>query len=156
MNLYLSLGSNLGNREGNIRAALERLDEALGVHYAALSGIMETEPWGFESRNRFLNCCVLYALPKKMEGEAVLKVCKEIERSLGRRPEAGSDGEGKRIYRDRTIDIDILFLGRERINSETLTVPHPLMRQREFVMVPLREIARPSLRSAFPEHFSKK
>ena len=154
MNLYLSLGSNLGDRKENIRKALEYLDEAFGVHYSALSEIIETEPWGFDSANGFLNCCVLYSLPKKMDGEAVLGICKETERRLGRTGGAEFDGGGKRIYRDRTIDIDILFLGRERINSETLTVPHPLMRQREFVMVPLREIARPSLRRAFPEIFS--
>ncbi len=154
MNLYLSLGSNLGDRKENIRKALEYLDEAFGVHYSALSEIIETEPWGFDSANGFLNCCVLYSLPKKMDGEAVLGICKETERSLGREGTVEFDGGGKRIYRDRTIDIDILFLGRERINSETLTVPHPLMRQREFVMVPLREIARPSLRRAFPEIFS--
>ncbi len=154
MNLYLSLGSNLGDRKENIRKAIEYLDEAFGVHYSALSEIIETEPWGFDSANGFLNCCVLYSLPKKMDGEAVLGICKETERSLGREGTVEFDGGGKRIYRDRTIDIDILFLGRERINSETLTVPHPLMRQREFVMVPLREIARPSLRRAFPEIFS--
>jgi 2-amino-4-hydroxy-6-hydroxymethyldihydropteridine diphosphokinase len=154
VNLYLSLGSNLGDRKENIRKAIEYLDEAFGVHYSALSEIIETEPWGFDSANGFLNCCVLYSLPKKMDGEAVLGICKETERSLGREGTVEFDGGGKRIYRDRTIDIDILFLGRERINSETLTVPHPLMRQREFVMVPLREIARPSLRRAFPEIFS--
>ena len=154
MNLYLSLGSNLGDRKENIRKALEYLDVAFGVHYSALSEIIETEPWGFDSANGFLNCCVLYSLPKKMDGEAVLGICKETERSLGREGTVEFDGGGKRIYRDRTIDIDILFLGRERINRETLTVPHPLMRQREFVMVPLLEIARPSLRRAFPEIFS--
>ena len=154
MNLYLSLGSNLGDRKENIRKALEYLDVAFGVHYSALSEIIETEPWGFDSANGFLNCCVLYSLPKKMDGEAVLGICKETERSLGREGTVEFDGGGKRIYRDRTIDIDILFLGRERINSETLTVPHPLMRERDFVMGPLREIARPSLRRAFPEIFS--
>ena len=156
MNLYLSLGSNLGDRKENIRKALEYLDEAFGVHYSALSEIIETEPWGFDSANGFLNCCVLYSLPKKMDGETVLGICKETERSLGRVGKAEFDGAGKRIDHDRTIVIDILLLGREKINSETLTVPHPLIRQREFVMVPLREIARPSLRSAFPEYFSKK
>ena len=63
------------------------------------------------------------------------------------------DKEGRRIYHDRTIDIDILFYGTETIDTESLKVPHPLISQRDFVLIPLREIAKPSLRAAFPELF---
>ena len=84
----------------------------------------------------------------------ILGLCKEIERALGRNdaPEYGADG--RRVYHNRTIDIDILFYGKERIDLKELTIPHPRIGERDFVKIPLAEIAKPSLRAAFPEFFA--
>ena len=146
MELYLSLGSDSGDRMHNIEAALSLLNIELGVPYSALSSIIETEPWGFESDTRFLNAAVMYELdlPKGYNPEAealmILAACKDIERRLGRTGEPQYDGEGKRIYTSRPIDIDILLFGDHKIDCDELTIPHKLMFERDFVMVPLREI----------------
>lgn len=156
--VYFSLGSNLGPREANLEKALDLMDKAFGSRAKAISHFIETAPWGEGATKRFLNCCALYRIPKIKENSAedcmdILVKCKEIERKLGRNEEIEFDNEGKRIYHDRTIDIDILFYGSETIDTELLKIPHPLISQRDFVLIPLREIAKPSLRTAFPELF---
>ena len=135
--VYLSLGSNLGDRRANIDEALRRLDKAVGRPYDALSSIIETPSWGFDGPD-FLNCVVRYRTARRPE--TLLKICKRIERAMGRRGEPEYDAEGRRIYRDRPIDIDILLYGDERIDTPDLQVPHPLMGERDFVMRPLAEI----------------
>ncbi|MCR4823919.1 MAG: 2-amino-4-hydroxy-6-hydroxymethyldihydropteridine diphosphokinase, partial [Bacteroidales bacterium] len=72
--------------------------------------------------------------------QTLLRICKRIEREMGRRDAPEYDAEGRRIYHDRPIDIDILLYGDERVDTPDLQIPHPLMQQREFVMRPLREI----------------
>lgn len=145
--LYLSLGSNQGDREQNIEHALSMLNMELKTPYKAVSSLIETEPWGFESDEKFLNAAVLYeiSLPKgynpEAEGLVILDICKDIERRLGRTGGPQYDSSGKRIYTSRPIDIDILLLGDDRIDCDELTVPHKLMWEREFVMKPLLEIA---------------
>ena len=145
--LYLSLGSNQGNREQNIEYAISMLNIELKTPYKAVSSLIETEPWGFDSDEKFLNAVIMYeiVLPKgynpEAEGLMILEKCKMIERKLGRTGEPQYDAAGKRIYTSRPIDIDILLLGDDRIECEELTVPHKLMWERDFVMVPLREIA---------------
>ena len=157
VSVYLGLGSNLGDRRKNIERALELLDEGLGCHYTALSRLIETKAWGFKG-DKFLNACVLYRIYRRgtpeEQGHAILALCKEIERALGRDEKPEFDAEGKRIYHNRTMDIDILFYGNEYIDTEDLTVPHPLIAERDFVKIPLAEIAKPSLRAAFPELFA--
>ena len=163
VSVYFSIGSNLGDRRSNLQRAVSMLEEGLGRKASALSSIIETEPWGFESPNGFLNACVRFRIPRKgPAGEhclEILTLCKTIERSLGREDavlpgeKPLTEGEGKREYKDRPIDIDILFYGLETIKNEYLTVPHPLMSQRPFVMDPLREIVRSRIRRAFPEIF---
>ena len=144
--LYLSLGSNQGNRAENIEKALSLLNVELKTPFKAVSSLIETEPWGFESEERFLNAAVLYELifPKgynpEAEGLMILEICKDIEKRLGRIGEPEYDMEGRRIYRSRPIDIDILLFGDNRIDCPELTVPHKLMYERDFVMIPLREI----------------
>ena len=153
VNIYLSLGSNLGDREANILEALRRMDEAFGTHYLSLSKIIETRPMGF-SGGKFLNAAVLYRIPEPVEGPfEILRQVKAIERALGRTDPPEYDAGGKRIYRSRVIDIDILFYGAERIDVPELTIPHKGIAERPFVMVPLLEIAKPSLKKAFPEFF---
>ena len=157
VSVYLGLGSNQGNRLENIQAALSALDEAFGCHYTALSRVIETKAWGFKG-DKFLNACVLYRIFRKgspeEHGLEILGICKEIEHALGRDDSPEFDAEGRRVYHNRTIDIDILFYGKERIDTEELTVPHPLIGERDFVKIPLAEIAKPSLRAAFPDFFA--
>ena len=146
MKLYLSLGSNMGDRMQNIEPALSMLNIELGTQYKALSSVIETEPWGFESKDRFLNAAVKYELdlPAGYNPEAgarmILEICKGIERRLGRLGEPQYDERGERVYSSRPIDIDILLFGDHKIDCEELTIPHKLMYERDFVMIPLREI----------------
>jgi len=159
VSVYFSLGSNLGDRTRNLETALERLDDALGCHWTALSRVIETKAWGFRGA-KFLNAAVMYRIFREPDAEAqalsILDACKRIEKEMGRDETVEYDADGRRIYHSRTIDIDILFFGAERMALERLTIPHPLMTERDFVMIPLREIAKPSLRASFPEIFETK
>ena len=147
VDLYLSLGSNQGDRAQNIETAVSLLNMELKTPYKAVSSLLETEPWGFESDEKFLNAAVHYQIRLKKgynpEAEClmILEICKDIERRLGRTGEPEYDGEGKRIYRSRLIDIDILLFGDHKIDCPELTVPHKLMYDRDFVMIPLNEIS---------------
>ncbi len=157
VSIYFSLGSNLGDRKANIEEALRRMDTAFEGHYQALSRLIETKPMGFTG-GKFLNAVVLYRtfrpdVPAAEAAAEVLRKVKEIERSLGRTDAPEYDSEGGRVYHSRTIDIDILFYGAERIDTPELTIPHKDIESRPFVMIPLLEIARPSLKSNFPEYF---
>lgn len=131
--VYLGLGTNTGNKEENLTRAIELLSLALGSP-VALSGIIESKPWGFESENGFLNCVA--AFDTTLTPASLLDTTEEIERTLGRTRKS-LNGE----YSDRIIDIDILFYGNDIIESERLTVPHPLLHKRGFVLLPLQEIA---------------
>ena len=122
------------------------LNIELGTPFKAVSSFIETEPWGFESDEGFVNAAVLYELDlmkgynPEAEGLMILETCKDIERRLGRTGEPQYDERGERIYTDRTIDIDILLFGDNKIDCKELTVPHKLMYERDFVMKPLNEI----------------
>ena len=122
------------------------LNVELKTSYKAVSSLIETEPWGFASDDKFLNAVVLYEilLPKgynpEAEGLMILEKCKIIEKNLGRTGEPQYNETGKRIYTSRPIDIDILLMGNDMIDCDELTVPHKLMWERDFVMIPLKEI----------------
>lgn len=155
--VYFSLGSNLGDREENIRKALSLMSEVPLWSVVKLSHIIETLPMGF-SGNKFLNCVVLYKVPvtdgtPEEEAEKVLRRVKAIEREMGRNDFPEYDDKGKRIYHSRVIDIDILFFGLERIETPDLIIPHKGIKDRQFVMIPLSEIASPELREGFPDIF---
>lgn len=156
MELYLSLGTNLGDRRKNINEAIKRLDAAIGIHFSRLSSIDESKSWGFEGP-AFLDCVAVYdvGIPEDVEkyGEKLLSVCKNIEKELGREEVIEYDKKGGRIYHDRPIDIDILFIGKSRFRTDDLTVPHPLIRQRDFIMKPLLEVASDEIKAAFKEIF---
>lgn len=130
--VYLGLGTNIGNRRGNLVKAAALLAERVG-DILALSGFMETEPWGFESENLFLNAAIKMETP--LTPDELLSATQAIEREMGR--EKKSDGS----YHDRVIDIDILLYDNRVIEQPGLIVPHPLMQKRLFVMAPLAEIA---------------
>ena len=129
MTVFLSLGTNKGNRERNIRRALCLLNIALGKRYKAVSDIINTKAAGFEGPD-FLNCVVAYDL--RLAPGALLRRCKRIERLMGRRdtPEYASDGS--RIYHDRIIDIDILLYGDMKVDEPGLVIPHPQLEARPF------------------------
>ena len=138
--LYLSLGTNLGDKPANLRRAVALLEERLHTPHAALSSFLETAPWGYESPNAFLNACIRFDLDtpaSRPEARRILALCKDIENEMGRIQRLPGEG-----YKDRIIDIDILIFGKLRMRTKSLTIPHPLMREREFVMVPLQEIYR--------------
>ena len=130
---YLCLGTNSGDRKKLIEQAVRFLDMSENIKIIRTSALYETEPWGFSSDHPFLNaavCCLTHCSPRR-----VLELTQQVERELGRtRKSAGGH------YADRTIDIDILLYDDLVIDEPDLKVPHPLMREREFVMKPLGEI----------------
>lgn len=131
--VYIGLGTNIGDKQHNLARAIEHLSLALGLP-EAVSSFIDSEPWGFNSENRFLNCVA--AFDTTLTPLGLLDTTESIERAMGRTVKSHD-----RQYHDRIIDIDILFYGNETINSERLTVPHPLLHKRDFVLTPLGEIA---------------
>lgn len=129
---YLSLGSNLGDRHATMQSAILLLDKQAGT-VDRVSSAIETEPWGFKSANKFLNMCV--RITTTLSPEQLLATTKDIELQLGRTTKS-VNGQ----YHDRPIDIDILTYDDLHINTPSLTLPHPHMHERDFVMIPLREI----------------
>lgn len=129
---YLSLGSNLGDRHATMQQAILLLGSKAGI-VDRVSSAIETEPWGFESANKFLNMCV--RITTTLSPEQLLVTTKDIELQLGRTTKS-VNGQ----YHDRPIDIDILTYDDLHINTPSLTLPHPHMHERDFVMIPLREI----------------
>jgi 2-amino-4-hydroxy-6-hydroxymethyldihydropteridine diphosphokinase len=125
----LLLGGNLGNRELALAQAMEKLEELVG-EITAHSSIYESEPWGFEDKNRFLNQAV--KVNTELNPKQLLSTLLEIEQSLGRVRTGQLSA--------RTIDLDILFYGNEKINTETLTIPHPRISERLFTLLPLAEV----------------
>ena len=134
VDLYLSLGSNQGDRRKNIEDALSCLNIEFKAQYKAVSSIIETEPWGFASDNAFLNAVVEIDTPHTPH--ELLRITQTIEREMGRTHKSAGG-----VYSDRIIDIDILLYEDLAINEPDLTIPHPLMWQRKFVYDPLLEIA---------------
>ena len=130
--VYLGLGSNLGDKEENIRKAIELIGLRVGL-VARQSSLITTEPWGFESDNQFVNAAVLCIT--ELSPREVLRATQKIEREMGRSNKSVGGN-----YSDRIIDIDILLYDELRVDEPDLQIPHPLMLKREFVMIPLREI----------------
>lgn len=131
--LYLSLGSNEGDREQLLRSAIDAIGRLIGP-VDGISPLVETEPWGFESPHPFLNAAL--SVETSLPAMDVLERTQSIERQLGRRRKSVA---GR--YEDRPIDIDLLLYGDLVLTSERLTLPHPLLSERLFVLEPLAEIA---------------
>jgi 2-amino-4-hydroxy-6-hydroxymethyldihydropteridine diphosphokinase len=134
--VYLGLGSNLGDRNAHIEQAIALIHERVG-EVVRRSSFIETEPWGFESENKFLNAVIL--CETELTPRQLLKATQKIERELGRKKKSASS-HISHLYKDRPIDIDILLYDDLTIDEPDLKIPHPLMEQRDFVMIPLREI----------------
>lgn len=131
--VYLGLGTNLGDKEANLRTAIYKLQERIGKQ-VSLSSFYETAPWGFESDHSFLNAAI--GLETSLSPIEILHITQEIEKELGRTKKSVNGS-----YSDRLIDIDILLYDTLVLQTPELTIPHPLMTERDFVMKPLIEIA---------------
>ena len=129
---FLGLGTNLGNKEQNLNDAIAALSVEVGG-VMAVSSFRISAPWGFDSENTFLNAVVL--METELTPLALLKKTQEIERSLGRTAKSTSG------YADRLIDIDILLYDNLFVDQPALKIPHPLIMERDFVIIPLVEIA---------------
>ena len=142
---YLSLGTNLGDKEHNLVSAITEIGRRIGP-VRAQSAFLATEPWGFESENTFLNAAI--RVETELSPNALLKVTQQIERDMGRTQKSTVNCQLSTVncqlstvtYHDRIIDIDILLYDDLHINTPKLTIPHPLMYERDFVLIPLKEI----------------
>lgn len=131
--VYLALGSNQGDRKALLHQAIDAIDRSLG-RVDSISSFIETEPWGFTSPHPFLNATLL--LSTELTPLELLDATQAIEHELGRRQKSDEAG-----YTDRPIDIDLLFYEDLILESPRLTLPHPLLHRRAFVLDPLLEIA---------------
>jgi len=129
--VYLSLGTNLGERELNLKSAIKEIC-AFGA-IDQISAVYETEPWGFSSENKFLNMVV--QIQTTIPASKLIEECLKAEAILGRT-------RGQALgYESRIIDIDILFFENEVVNNDELIIPHPHIQDRRFILEPLNEIA---------------
>ena len=129
--VFLGLGSNLGDRESYLQAALDRISLLPGTRLVKASSVIETPPWGVTEQPSFLN--LVAEIRTGLEPEELLKAVKEIEAEVGRQA----------TYRwgPREIDIDLLLFGNRTVELPQLMLPHPRLRERAFVLEPLEEIA---------------
>lgn len=128
--VLLSLGSNLGDKIEHLENAIEAISVSIGA-VEFISTFHESEPWGYQSKNQFVNICL--TCYTKLTPFELLEILKEIEVTMGRTKTIAS-------YEDRCIDIDIIFYNHEEIESEELTIPHPQFKNRPFVLIPIQEI----------------
>lgn len=134
---YLGLGSNLGDRVGFVQQATSLLSGDENIKLVSTSSFYETEPWHFKTNNWFVNAVII--ISTSYTPVDLFRVCQRVETQLGRKRENENE------YSDRTIDIDILFYDNEIIDKHEagieLTIPHPRVHERAFILVPLLEIA---------------
>ena len=130
--VYLALGSNLGDKRVNLSCAIDHITEKIGV-LSAISSVYETKPQGFESSNNFLNMMV--CVETQLSPVEILNITQSIEKKLGRTQKT------KDTYADRIIDIDLIAYDNLVIQTDNLQLPHPLFHQRRFVLEPFNEIA---------------
>lgn len=129
---YLCLGGNIGDREKALNHAIQKISEQVG-DIVDKSTIYETEAWGVENQQAYLNQCI--KVKTDLKATELIDVLLDIEKELGR------ERTINHIYEPRTIDIDILFYNNDIINESKLLVPHPRLHLRKFVLIPLEEIA---------------
>ena len=129
---YLSFGSNNGDRIGYIQQATSFLSSVENITIVRTSSFYETEPWGMNTKNWFVNAIV--EIKTSLSPKELLQECLKIEEKLGRQQIKSTN------YEDRTIDIDILFYSKDIINEENLTIPHQFLHLRAFTLVPLLEL----------------
>lgn len=134
---YVALGANIGDSKKALTEALEALTLVPGIAVDEVSDIIETKPWGYESQNNFSNACA--RLSVEISPQALLGACLGIEAAMGR----------KRIIKNgpRVIDIDVIIYEGEEINTKELILPHPRMWERDFVLVPLLQVAEEDIKA---------
>lgn len=142
--IFLGIGTSEGDRVENLKMTLTLINESIG-EVLAVSGVYETEPWGFESSSKFLN--MVARVRTGLAPAALLKKAQEIENKLGRRRDPIR-------YSSRTIDVDILLYGKQVVRQKKLTVPHPLIPERRFVLVPLCDLAPGEIHPVLKKTFS--
>lgn len=131
---YFNIGSNLGNKADNLHQAITLLEKALSSK-ASVSTIIESKAWGFESENTFMN--IGAAIESDIAPLDMLKLTQQIEHDLGSHSHRNDDGS----YCDRLVDIDIIAIDNLVIDTPELTIPHPRMHLRDFVLRPMAELA---------------
>ena len=144
--VYLSLGSNMGDRLGYVQQAAGLLGANENINIITTSSFYETEPWQMKTENWFVNAVV--QVSTTYEPMELLDECQRIEGMLGR------TRDGSKKYIDRTIDIDILFYDKQMLHNERLTIPHPLVHRRACILVPLLEIAQDLVHPLFDKTIS--
>ena len=133
---YVALGSNMGEAVNNIQTAIEALDSVPGIRVEEISGIYETKPWGYDNQNNFRNACA--RLEVNISPEALLGVCLGIEAGMGR---VRTIKNGPRV-----IDIDLIMYSGQTRNTAELILPHPRMKERDFVLIPLYDVAKDEIK----------
>lgn len=128
---YLGLGSNIRNRELQLNEAIKILHAYQGIQVTQVSHIYETEPVGYTNQPKFLNLCI--EIETELNPQSLLKCCLATEQQLHRKREIR--------WGPRTLDVDILLFGDQIIEQDNLSVPHPRMKERSFVLIPLNDIA---------------
>ncbi|MHB9056073.1 MAG: 2-amino-4-hydroxy-6-hydroxymethyldihydropteridine diphosphokinase [Paludibacteraceae bacterium] len=130
--VFLGLGTNLGDKEFNLNRAIQQIGFEIGS-VLNISSFYESKAWGFQSDNEFLNAVIL--VESKLSAPEILEKAKKIEQKMGRILKSDVS------YHDRTIDIDILLYDNQIVELPNLKIPHPLLHKRDFVLIPLMEIA---------------
>ena len=143
--IFILSGTNMGDKVANLSEAAKSLEKEItgdGFRFEdpVLSSIMESEPWGFESYETFLNQAISFC--SDIAPHKLLEICQRVEKKIGKevlKPQY--DNKGNRIYHSRPIDLDILFYGDRIIDTDDLIIPHPQIQNRPFALNPLSEIA---------------
>jgi 2-amino-4-hydroxy-6-hydroxymethyldihydropteridine diphosphokinase len=143
--VYLLTGTNLGDRVNYLQTANNWIKIKIG-NIIKSSSIYETEPWGFEAKMLFLNQALL--VESKLDAHQILFEINKIETIIGRKKENG-------VYKSRQIDIDILFFDDIQMQLDNLKLPHPLLHQRKFVLIPMNEIASEHVHPVFNKSISQ-
>ena len=128
--VYIALGSNIGDKSKNLSSAIEEINTLIG-EVTEVSSFFENEPQGFKSDNVFVNACLI--CKTNLNPLATLKELKNIEKKMGRKRTNG-------VYKDRIIDLDIIFYDQLVFNSKKLTIPHKEYKNRNFILIPLAEL----------------
>ena len=129
--IYIGVGTNLGNRMANIRQAIAELT-LIGIEVCRMASVYETKPWGFESEDLFLN--TVFECISNKSAEECLKATQFVEKKMGRKKRLGE------AYESRIIDLDILLFKDQQIRQPELTIPHPYITERQFVITPMHEL----------------
>jgi 2-amino-4-hydroxy-6-hydroxymethyldihydropteridine diphosphokinase len=129
--VYIALGSNIGDKSKNLIRAIEEINTLIG-EVTEVSSFFENEPQGFKSDNIFVNACII--CKTNLNPLATLKELKNIEKKMGRK-------KTNEVYKDRIIDLDIIFFDKLIYKSEKLTIPHKEYKNRSFVLIPLKELS---------------